>query len=432
MKYFMPDWEDKVDPTFDFQTDTFTPGRHIPKDFYAHEILQTPPYDGILVSRAVVENSRRNYGVIRKLGAHKYLRLSEGLEVFGDCGAFSYVNENEPRYETEEVLDYYHKIGVDYGASVDHLVVHTIYATQTDKAGSINGSMATAKNKKKLSKKERERRVDLTLDNAHKFVRLHKKLGYKFTPVGVVQGDAPKTYAHGVKNLLKMGYTYIAFGGLARSNATQILDVLRTTQKVVQELRSRSSNDIRFHLFGVAKLTLISELPKYGVASIDSASYLRKAWLRSGQNYLGADGQWYTAIRVPQSHHPKVREFVRNNGKSPKEVHSLEQSCLKMLQHYGDKEFTKLEFEELLDTIVEYDTYLLRYGDDGQKIRNKVISKEKYRRTLEARPWESCNCGVCRDLGIHALIFRGTNRNKRRGFHNTWTFYQRFRSVWSN
>lgn len=280
-----------------------------------------------------------------------------------------------------------------------------------------------------MSETERKERIDLTLTNACEFIKLHQKRHYKFTPIGVAQGDTPETYASSVKELLDMGYTYIAIGGLSRSNATEILNVLEATSRIVEEHKSRSSNEIRFHLFGVAKLTLMSKLPQYGVVSIDSASYLRKAWLQSGRNYLGADGEWYTAIRVPQSYHPKVLEYVKNNGKSPKEVKSLEQSCLQGLQNYNDEGLTNAEFEKLLDTIVEYDTYLLRSGDDGQKIRDEVVSRKKYRRTLEAKPWENCPCKICQSLGIHTLIFRGTNRNKRRGFHNTWRFYQRLKSI---
>lgn len=430
MKFFMPDWEDKVDPTFDFQADKYTPGRDVSKDVYAHEIFSTPPYDGILLSRAVVEKSRKNYEILQKQGAHKYLRLPKGLEVFGDCGAFSYVNEEKPWYETEDVLEYYAAIGVDYGASVDHLVVNTIYATETIKRRLTDGTVVTKqeKRKKQLSEDERERRVQLTLENAHEFIRLHKKRRYKFTPVGVAQGWTAETYADSVRELLKMGYTYIALGGLARSPAPQVLNVLKAVKRTLEEFPSRSSNEIKLHLFGVAKLTLIDEFPKYGVASIDSASYLRKAWLRSGQNYLGADGKWYTAIRVPQSYHPKVQEYIRESGKSLKEAQAQEQFILEMLQRCNDGSLPAVELDQLLDVIVEYDTYLLRFGDDGQSLRDKAISKEKYRRTLEARPWENCPCEVCQSLGIHVLIFRGTNRNKRRGFHNTWTFYQRLKS----
>ncbi len=431
MKYFIPDWKDKVDPKFDFQSDSFAPNRHLSEDQYAHEIFPSPPYDGILVSRAIVEKSPRDYQVVQELGAHKYYRLPKGLEIFGDCGAFSYVSEEEPRYKTEEVLDYYEVIRVDYGASVDHLVVNTIYEAQTINQQSTNISTETTKKKQKkyLSKSERERRIEITLQNATEFIRLHKKRKLKFIPIGVAQGDTPGTYAHSVENLLKMGYTYIAIGGIARLNVLQIRDVLRATHEVVREFKSRSSNEIQFHLFGVAKLSLINELPRYGVASIDSASYLRKAWLRSGQNYFAPDGKWYTAIRVPQSSHPKVREFVKNNGKSPEDVQSQEQLCLQMLQNYNDRKSTGASFEDLLDAIVEYDTYLLRFGDDGLQIRDKLISRKKYERTLSERPWEHCTCTICESLGVHVLIFRGTNRNKRRGFHNTWTFYKHLQST---
>mgnify|MGYP000215079610 CR=1 FL=1 len=48
---------------------------------------------------------------------------------------------------------------------------------------------------------------------------------------------------------------------------------------------------------------------------------------------------------------------------------------------------------------------------------------EDYRETLKARPWEQCDCPICEDLGIEVAIFRGNNRNRRRGFHNTRRFY---------
>ncbi len=49
--------------------------------------------------------------------------------------------------------------------------------------------------------------------------------------------------------------------------------------------------------------------------------------------------------------------------------------------------------------------------------------REAYRELLEDRPWELCDCEVCTDIGIEVAIFRGNNRNRRRGFHNTRNFY---------
>jgi hypothetical protein len=51
-------------------------------------------------------------------------------------------------------------------------------------------------------------------------------------------------------------------------------------------------------------------------------------------------------------------------------------------------------------------------------------TRELLRETLEARPWRTCPCDICRRDGIQVVIFRGNNRNRRRGFHNTYVFYR--------
>lgn len=51
---------------------------------------------------------------------------------------------------------------------------------------------------------------------------------------------------------------------------------------------------------------------------------------------------------------------------------------------------------------------------------------EEYRRTLVEQPWEECSCPICTELGIDVAIFRANNRNRRRGFHNIYRFYQEF------
>ncbi len=51
-----------------------------------------------------------------------------------------------------------------------------------------------------------------------------------------------------------------------------------------------------------------------------------------------------------------------------------------------------------------------------------------YKRTLEEKPWKECDCPICRSIGIEVVIFRGNNRNRRRGFHNTYVFYEILRN----
>ena len=49
-----------------------------------------------------------------------------------------------------------------------------------------------------------------------------------------------------------------------------------------------------------------------------------------------------------------------------------------------------------------------------------------YRETLFDRPWERCECPICETHGVEVCIFRGNDRNRRRGFHNTDRFYDEF------
>ena len=40
----------------------------------------------------------------------------------GDCGSFTYIQEDEPPYSVNDVIDFYDGCGFDYGISVDHVV----------------------------------------------------------------------------------------------------------------------------------------------------------------------------------------------------------------------------------------------------------------------------------------------------------------------
>lgn len=201
-----------------------------------------------------------------------------------------------------------------------------------------------------------------------------------------------------------MGYEYIGIGGLVQYTTDFILEVLQEIQPFVDGLN--------VHLFGISRPNHLKDFETLGVTSFDSASFFRKAWLRSGQNYLAPNGKWYTAIRVPQATDPRVLKNADLNGFSVEELKKMEREALSALIKY---ERGEIDIDDVLNIVLRYDKLLLR-NTDGRNL------EEKYRRTLEDKPWETCNCDICKDIGIHVVIFRGSNRNKRRGFHNIWTF----------
>jgi hypothetical protein len=75
--------------------------------------------------------------------------------------------------------------------------------------------------------------------------------------------------------------------------------------------------------------------------------------------------------------------------------------------------------EETLAAVLTYDAL---HGD-------RRDHADAYRRTLTDRPWRECSCPICQDIGIEVIIFRGNNRNRRRGFHNVKVFYDQFRTI---
>jgi hypothetical protein len=129
---------------------------------------------------------------------------------------------------------------------------------------------------------------------------------------------------------------------------------------------------------------------------------------------LSTNGKWYAAIRVPMTKDPRTRKKL---GQSGLDLLSLELQETKVMNLLCQFDKDQVGIPEVLEAVIEYDKNLIRSSE--------VQSLEaKYRRTLEDRPWRSCKCEFCTKIGIHALIFRGANRNKRRGAHNTLMLYE--------
>lgn len=442
MRYFIPEWDDLVNPNYDFKTDTHPDGTGDSYEFayYAHQIFDTPPYDGIIVSKVIVESKKSKKAILETLGVHRYLRVPREFPIMGDCGAFGYIMEEVPPYETDEILDYYQGLDFDYGVSIDHLIVnavlkktvylliqpdgerHEVSPDEYQKLRKSNAAKEVRSLKRQrglfdkgpclyrqetLDDNEKLRRYELTINNAQDFIEKHRAGKYVFTPIGAAQGWSPESYADAVKAYQDMGYTYVALGGLVRTPTKGILEVLEEVRKVL-----KPSTDL--HLFGVARPDVLTDMHRLGVTSIDSATFLRRAWLGASSNYF-TQGQKYAAIRIPQAEKsPRAKKIVREGKASLEEVKDLEKSCLKLVRAY-DKDAA--DIDTVLDAVMTYDELM------GE---NRNGHRELIRKTLEDRPWKHCTCTICKDNGVEVIIFRGNNRNRRRGFHNTKFFYDQF------
>jgi len=400
LRYFIPDWDDLVDPEYDFETETYRHGRGgWDHEVYAHQMLQRPAYDGLLVSRDVVQKSRRKKAHLDSLvgngGVHTYLRIPTSFPVMGDCGAFSYAKTKVPPYSTDDVLDYYERLGFDYGVSVDHLA-------------------AVAKDVE-----QRRARYELTIANAEAFLAEHRARSPRFVPVGAIQGWDRATYREAARALVAMGYSYIAVGGLVMTRTEEVLSIFEAIREVVPV-------GVGVHAFGLARPEATADLVRLGVTSIDSASPLRKAWLDSAHNYWTPDGTTYAALRVPA---PKSKWLPEEQAVGV----PLATSALAAVRGVSAR---TASVSDALDRLAELERHVfeadynakvrkaIEKGEDPPKRPTLRPMREHYRRTLEDRPWEQCPCAICQDVGVEVAIFRGNNRNRRRGFHNTRIFHE--------
>jgi hypothetical protein len=406
MRFFFPDSQDLVDPSFDFEAETRAETR-VPQrdDHYAHEVFSTSPYDGILVSLAIVEGTEKKSkkftdGQRQRLyreGVRRFFRLDRPgarslIQTMGDCGAFASQDEEEPPFSVDQVIDFYEGCGFDLGVSVDLMIGR--YDAGLDEVFADLDAVS----------QRILRRQQITLQLAQDFLKRHEVRRCRFVPIGVAQGWSPNSYAESVTALQKMGYRRIAVGGLVPLKTHDIRAVVAAVGQV-------RDPEVQFHLLGITRVDHLDEFSQFGVTSFDTTSPLRQAF-KDGKDNYHTPARTYTAIRVPQVDGPVMRPLINSGAVAQHLVLRLEQRCLQALREFDRGETT---VESTLEAIEEYEQL---YASKGSRV-------SVYREALQDAPWKQCGCEICRRIGIDVILFRGAERNRRRGFHNVYVLHQK-------
>ena len=400
MDFYFPDSQDQIDPAFDFMAEERSLFRVRQRDDrYAHEVHKKPAYSGILVSKTIVDGiggagrytaAQRNR--LYRIGVRDFFRLDtckgEPLKSMGDCGAFSYAALPKPPFKPDAVIDFYEGCGFDQGIAIDHVIFG--YRPESDTDGEVDPAWVE--------------RQELNVELAESFLERWGARGCGFEPVGVAHGWSPGSYADSVARLQGLGYRRIALGGMVPLKTMQIIDCL----EAIDDVREA---DATLHLLGVTRTETITSFAGYGVTSFDSTSPFRQAFKDDKDNYHWK-GRTYTALRIPQVEgNAKLSARIRAGHIDQGQARALEQHALRAVREY-DEERTSIM--SVLSAIRAYD-----------ELQGRKDLTERYRETLEDRPWKRCRCGVCASAGVEVILFRGTERNKRRGFHNLFVFNQR-------
>jgi hypothetical protein len=399
VKFFFPDSQDQVSPTYDFLHDEHSPLRVRQRDDkYAHEVLTVPAYHGVLVSKAIVDGSIKGVGKysmpqrqrLYRLGVRGFLRLPDDVETLGDCGAFNYVNEPEPPYTVHEVLDFYEQCGFDAGVSIDHIIL------------GFRRDLSEAPDEWK-----ERRRISLTF--AEKFKVAAGERNTSLRLVGAAQGWDPASYADSVVQLQDMGYDHIALGGMVPLKTTDILACLLTIDRIRKP-------ETRLHLLGITRIEAMAEFESLGVTSFDSTSSFRQSFMDDKDNYHTME-RTFTAIKVPQvDANVNLKRAILSGRVSQRHAIEAERDSLQALRAFDRDE---ISIEEALDAVIAYETV----------VGTKKTYRSEYAETLRDAPWRTCQCGLCEKHGVEMVIFRASERNKRRGFHNLSVLATKMRAL---
>jgi hypothetical protein len=143
-------------------------------------------------------------------------------------------------------------------------------------------------------------------------------------------------------------------------------------------------------MLGIARISVIpilEELLDYvEEVSFNNATFLRMSWTRTVGNYVLPDGRVYTSTRIRE------------------------------------------QDQQLLDKLLQYDNGAISFEEITSILRRHLSERGEvhylpyYIATLRDKPWHECDCSLCKALGVNIVIFRGNDRNRRRGFHNVYVF----------
>jgi hypothetical protein len=227
--------------------------------------------------------------------------------------------------------------------------------------------------------------------------------------LGAAQGWDPISYADSVRELQDMGYKKIALGGMVPLKTPDILACLIA----IDEIRRPET---QLHLLGITRFDSMAEFEERGVTSFDSTSSFRQSFMDDRDNYHTMERN-FAAIKVPQvDGNVSLKRAILSGRVSQRHAVEAERGSLQALRAFDRGE---LSLEKTLDAVIAYEGV----------IGVKKTYRSHYQDTLAASPWRECPCGLCKRHGVEMVIFRGSERNKRRGFHNLSVLAQRMATL---
>jgi len=439
MRYFSPLlWYngERVDPGYDYdrecsQYDNLR--ERVSKKICGYNFFSGALADGILVSRSLLESSTNltnedGRWKVKTYGKDHWNILSYaktmGLNYtsFADPGTFSHANKFElPAYlyETDKMIDYYQDMQYDLAGSVDWPIIEKV-------------RVQTGPGKFKyveLDEDTKNMRRALTIELAKDFKKCCDRRSVDFVPFGTIQGFDEKSYRTSMREILRLGYKYIAIGGLPSYSEQQVIELLPTLSAEIRRAGYRPG----IHLYG--RFPSPRYVPFYlenYVTSFDNNSPFLAA-SRTACNYYHPEFAYNReqvpvydcfSIRIPAERGPLLSRLKRRDNSlwsNGMEVCSRAFSLfVEVRKRPSDK-----NIDRFLDAYDAMNQFLQEARMNKVNERRLAKDRETAEKALRARLWEVCPCESCAQIGAHIMLTRG-QRIPHTFLHNTYIQYQRF------
>ena len=378
MRFYFPDSQDQIDPNFDFEREEHPPHRARQRDdLYAHEAQRAgehgDPCDG--VGRYTMAQRHR----LQRVGVREFFRLDrisgQRIETLG-IAALSYVDEPEPLYTVEEVIEFYRSSSSMPGSR--SITSSRDSRRLTITPSGFDGALRTV-------------RQEITIDLAERFLLRWEAAAA--VPTRRRRAGVEPQSALVATALQDMGYRRVEAGGLVGLKTPEILQVLRAAHEIARP-------DVEFHLrrdsHGPGPAVLRRDEHRQHARSASPSRTTRTTttgWIATTWP-CASPGRWERESQAPDQVREVDREAQRLSG-VPNGVRAFAR---------GDT------VAPVLDALHEYQQLYgaRRITRTPRRLSRPVLGSNAPARSARA--------------GVEVVLFRGSERNKRRGFHNLWVF----------
>jgi hypothetical protein len=110
---------------------------------------------------------------------------------------------------------------------------------------------------------------------------------------------------------------------------------------------------------------------------------------------------------------------VKSGALGAEELQRLERNALAALRGYDKGDCS---IDDTLEAVLAYSVSMEHAETEAARSKKLGALRARYRDTLTQKPWKQCDCAICSAISVEVMIFRASNRNKRRGIHNLEVF----------